>query len=1080
MKKLLTLFTLLLCVCSGAWGAVTYSGSAPATTTHLVGNENKTFLDVANTETNAKIKDGDATFALGLHYIINTLKPAWASGSGANSTTSSTAATDYGFLNNYSTSSYDAYTQAYGNAQIKSSQETVLYVTGITGFAVWGKDNGTGNNKQLIIKVAEIASNGTIGSDNTTTSSANTSDHLTTYGGSTLNGQSFYRITLTTGSTSACATYQVRFTPYVDPRPAAPISWSAVSSTAVISQDNTFPTLTNTNDLTVSYSSSNTGVATINASTGVITLVAKGSTTITATYTTTGSSDTYKTTKVSYTLTVSNIAAVSEKFWKFSDAAWSSYTQSASPQTIDNMYIISNSASDLPVQDCETSYSDESLNFTKHLYTSGSSTDSRRVLNICVAPNSKISVYAAASGTGGRSLYISNGSYNNTSDQNAQATSSTTIFKLSHVNVAGGDVFIHNTNGYYIYGIKVEPLKCGSPTFSPNGGSIEEGGSVTITSTDAATIKYAWTADNVDTPDSWTSADATDDAIVVTVPNATDNTPRLHAYGIKSGYTDGDVAYVDFSITGVDTTAPTLTAQSVENNATDVAVADNITLTFDENVQVADASKVTLTGGEATISSVTAADNVVTIAYTGLANNTTYTLAVASGAITDVAAAQNAYAGTSFSFTTVKASMPAPKINGLGYFIGSQTVSITSDVDGATITYSLDGENYSAYTEPFEITADKTVYAKATHTNYAGEGSTQMAMYIITVPSEQEDVTAATTWDFTDANDMKPSSDVTNDPVPTSQIVSDVTQYESVDKAAKLSFIKPQRYDDEGYVQAHGFIINTTIPGTLEIKYLGGKNGNTRWLTVNGVGQSSNNSTGSSKTTSNIVIPAGTTIVYGFDVTSNPNAVNNLRYQTITFTAVTSVSGTITDAGWNTFSSSYALDLSTITGGAAYVATTNDNTEVTLTETSAKVAAGTGLMIKGTAGETFTIGVTSDAATLTRDNLLVGLPNGGKVAKDDYNYVFAWTTGDVSTAGFWYVNDAEPTLGAGKAYLHSESSNGAKLNIIIDNGETTSINSIENGELRSENYDYYNLAGQKVGKDYKGIVIVNGKKYLRK
>ena len=195
------------------------------------------------------------------------------------------------------------------------------------------------------------------------------------------------------------------------------------------------------------------------------------------------------------------------------------------------------------------------------------------------------------------------------------------------------------------------------------------------------------------------------------------------------------------------------------------------------------------------------------------------------------------------------------------------------------------------------------------------------------------------------------------------------------------------------------------------------------------------------------------------------------------------VSGTITEAGWNTFSSNYALDLSTISGGAAYVATTNDNTEVTLTETSAKVAAGTGLMIKGTAGETFTIGVTSDAATLTRDNLLVGLPNGGKVAKDDYNYVFAWTTGSVSTAGFWYVNDAEPTLGAGKAYLHSVGSNGAKLSIVIDDTpsqeETDGIKSVQ-GSRFTVNGEAYNLAGQKVGADYKGIVIVNGKKIVRK
>ena len=45
---------------------------------------------------------------------------------------------------------------------------------------------------------------------------------------------------------------------------------------------------------------------------------------------------------------------------------------------------------------------------------------------------------------------------------------------------------------------------------------------------------------------------------------------------------------------------------------------------------------------------------------------------------------------------------------------------------------------------------------------------------------------------------------------------------------------------------------------------------------------------------------------------------------------------------------------------------------------------------------------------------------------------------------------------------------------------TDGIRSIENSESRMKNSDYYNLAGQRVGKDYKGIVIVNGKKVLVK
>ena len=60
---------------------------------------------------------------------------------------------------------------------------------------------------------------------------------------------------------------------------------------------------------------------------------------------------------------------------------------------------------------------------------------------------------------------------------------------------------------------------------------------------------------------------------------------------------------------------------------------------------------------------------------------------------------------------------------------------------------------------------------------------------------------------------------------------------------------------------------------------------------------------------------------------------------------------------------------------------------------------------------------------------------------------------------------------------------GAKVAIYgedYEEEETDGIRSIENGELRIDNSDYYNLAGQKVGKDYKGIVIKNGKKYIIK
>lgn len=81
----------------------------------------------------------------------------------------------------------------------------------------------------------------------------------------------------------------------------AGLSWGTSSRTVTIgSEENKFPTLSNENNLTVTYSSSEETVATIDA-TGVITLVAAGSTVISAAF---AGNDKYEAQTVSYTLTV--------------------------------------------------------------------------------------------------------------------------------------------------------------------------------------------------------------------------------------------------------------------------------------------------------------------------------------------------------------------------------------------------------------------------------------------------------------------------------------------------------------------------------------------------------------------------------------------------------------------------------------------------------------------------------------------------------------------------------------------------------------------------------------------------------
>ena len=81
----------------------------------------------------------------------------------------------------------------------------------------------------------------------------------------------------------------------------AGLSWGTSARTVTIgADDNVFPTLSNTNNLTIKYSSSEPTVATI-ASDGTITLVAAGATVITAE---SDETDEFEAGKAQYTLTV--------------------------------------------------------------------------------------------------------------------------------------------------------------------------------------------------------------------------------------------------------------------------------------------------------------------------------------------------------------------------------------------------------------------------------------------------------------------------------------------------------------------------------------------------------------------------------------------------------------------------------------------------------------------------------------------------------------------------------------------------------------------------------------------------------
>ena len=205
---------------------------------------------------------------------------------------------------------------------------------------------------------------------------------------------------------------------------------------------------------------------------------------------------------------------------------------------------------------------------------------------------------------------------------------------------------------------------------------------------------------------------------------------------------------------------------------------------------------------------------------------------------------------------------------------------------------------------------------------------------------------------------------------------------------------------------------------------------------------------------------------------------NGTYFDNLTVSRPNVVSGKIGSTGWTTFSSNYKLDLNDVSGGdaSAYYASSSDENTVTLKTTTDIVNSDEGLLIKGTAGETFTIAKSSSDATFSQTNLLVGCPNGETLTQNANYYVLVSNGG---TAEFQSLATNGATIPAGKAYLNAGATNARSLSIVFDENET-GIKKIESVASNKENGAYYNLAGQRIAQPTKGLYIVNGKKVVIK
>ena len=178
---------------------------------------------------------------------------------------------------------------------------------------------------------------------------------------------------------------------------------------------------------------------------------------------------------------------------------------------------------------------------------------------------------------------------------------------------------------------------------------------------------------------------------------------------------------------------------------------------------------------------------------------------------------------------------------------------------------------------------------------------------------------------------------------------------------------------------------------------------------------------------------------------------------------------TIASSGWSTLSTPVGLDFSGVAGLTAFAATAASASSITLTSIDEAPAA-TGVVLKGTAGTTYSIPIKA-AATLAETNKLSAATSAEPVDADE---VYILKNGQ-----FCLVDAGGSSVPYGKAYLKATEIGGGARELTINFGDETAIQTLENSNKVNDGV-IYDLSGRRVENPTKGIYIMNGKKFVVK
>lgn len=190
---------------------------------------------------------------------------------------------------------------------------------------------------------------------------------------------------------------------------------------------------------------------------------------------------------------------------------------------------------------------------------------------------------------------------------------------------------------------------------------------------------------------------------------------------------------------------------------------------------------------------------------------------------------------------------------------------------------------------------------------------------------------------------------------------------------------------------------------------------------------------------------------------------------------------TIPSSSFATYAAYYPVNYAEL-GLKAYAVKLNDAKDgVEFTEIPGVVPAGVPVLLKGDANKKYALNKADGGSSVSTD---LKMSDGTATSTDasastDAVTLYALSTVDGVTA--FYPVKKNSKIPAKRCYLEvkSTSPKAAFYSLGTNFGETTGISSVEN-KVEKADAPVYNLAGQLVGKDYKGLVIKNGKKFVIK